>query len=381
MKVAVVLGTRPEAIKLAPVIEDLRRERERVTCVVVNTGQHRDMAIQALAAFGLRADVDLGTMRAGQSLGSLTSRLFHELDGLFARDHPDWVLVQGDTTSAMVAATTAFYHRIAVGHVEAGLRTYDRLAPFPEEINRTFIGHVADLHFAPTEGARDNLLRSGVDRCSILVTGNTVVDAVHRIRSRISSNARKSLLDPALLSAVQGKRLILVTCHRRESFGPGLQNICRALRDIVQRFQDAIIVYPVHLNPKVQEAVYRTLGDAERIHLLKPVGYLELMSLIERAYIVLTDSGGLQEEVPSFGKPILILRDVTERPEVVKAGCARLVGTSTSSIVNNASELMNVPQIYLRMASAGNPFGDGHASERIVARLLDQKRREVTGNG
>jgi UDP-N-acetylglucosamine 2-epimerase (non-hydrolysing) len=380
MKVAVVLGTRPEAIKLAPVIEDLRRDPERVTCIVVNTGQHRDMAIQALAAFGLRPDVDLGTMRAGQSLGSLTSRLFHELDEFFARGHPDWVLVQGDTTSAMVAATTAFYHRIPIGHVEAGLRTYDRLMPFPEEINRTFIGHVADLHFAPTEGARDNLLRSGVDRRSILVTGNTVVDAVHRIRSRISSNARKSLLDPALLSAVQGKRLILITSHRRESFGPGIENICRALREIVRRFEDAVIIFPVHLNPKVQDAVYRTLGNAERIHLLKPVGYLELMSFIERAHIVLTDSGGLQEEVPSFGKPILILRDLTERPEVVEAGCARLVGTCTSSIVNNTSELMNVPQIYLRMANAGNPFGDGHASERIVARLLDQ-RREITGNG
>jgi UDP-N-acetylglucosamine 2-epimerase (non-hydrolysing) len=229
------------------------------------------------------------------------------------------------------------------------------------------------LHFAPTKGARDNLLRSGVDHRSILVTGNTVVDAVHRIRSRISSNAWKSLLDPAVLSSVEGKRLILVTSHRRESFGPGIESICRALGEIVQRFEDAIIIFPVHLNPKVRNAVYRTLGNAERIHLLNPVGYLELMSLIERADIVLTDSGGLQEEVTSFGKPILILRDVTERPEVVKAGCARLVGTYTSSIVNNTSELMSVPHVYSRMANAGNPFGDGHASERIVARLLDQK--------
>jgi UDP-N-acetylglucosamine 2-epimerase (non-hydrolysing) len=372
MKITVVLGTRPEAIKLGPVIEDLRRAREHITCVVVSTGQHREMATQALAAFGLRADVDLGTMRANQSLGSLTSRLFHELDNFFAKDQPDWVLVQGDTTSAMVAATTAFYHRIAIGHVEAGLRTHDRLVPFPEEINRTFIGHVADVHFAPTESARDNLLRSGVDDRNILVTGNTVVDAVHRIRSRISRHAGDSLLDPALLSAVRGKRMILVTSHRRESLGAAIENICRALGEIVRRFEDAIIVFPVHLNPKVQTVVHRTLGNAERIHLLKPVGYLELLSLIERAHIVLSDSGGLQEEAPSFGKPILILRDATERPEVVQAGCGRLVGTSTSSIIANASELMSVPHIYFQMANAGNPFGDGHASERIVARLLYQ---------
>jgi UDP-N-acetylglucosamine 2-epimerase (non-hydrolysing) len=377
MKVHVVLGTRPEAIKLAPVIEDLRRDTNRIKCVVVNTGQHRDIAIQALTAFGLRADVDLGTMRADQSLGSLTSRLFYELDNLFARDAPDWVLVQGDTTSAMVAATMAFYHRIAVGHVEAGLRTYDRLAPFPEEINRTFIGHVADLHFAPTEGARDNLLRSGVDDRSILVTGNTVVDAVYRIRSRITGHAWESPLDPVLLSALRGKRMILVTSHRRESLGQGIESICRALEEIVRRFEDTIIIFPVHLNPKVQDVVYRALGNVERVRLLKPVGYLELISLIERAHIVLTDSGGLQEEVPSFGKPILILRDVTERPEVVEAGCGRLVGTSTSAIVSNASELLSVPEVYFRMASADNPFGDGHASERIVARLVDQKRVSV----
>jgi UDP-N-acetylglucosamine 2-epimerase (non-hydrolysing) len=374
MRVAVVLGTRPEAIKLAPLIEDLHRDAKHFTCVVVNTGQHRDMAIQALTAFGLRADVDLGTMTADQSLGSLTSRLFYELDKLFARDAPDWVLVQGDTTSAMVAATTAFYRRIAVGHVEAGLRSYDRLAPFPEEINRTFIGHVANLHFAPTKGARDNLLRSGVDDRSILVTGNTVVDAVYRIRARIAEDA--SLLDPALLSALRGKRMILVTSHRRESLSQGIESICRALEEIVRRFEDTIIIFPVHLNPRVQGVVYRALGNVERVRLLKPVGYLELISLIEHAHIVLTDSGGLQEEVPSFSKPILILRDATERPEVVEAGCGRLVGTSTSSIVTNASELLNVPEIYFRMVSAGNPFGDGHASERIVARLLEAEVME-----
>jgi UDP-N-acetylglucosamine 2-epimerase len=373
MKVAIVLGTRPEAIKLAPVIEDLRRDANRVTCVVVNTGQHRDMAIQALTAFGLRADIDLGTMEPDQSLGGLTSRLFHELDNVFARDPPDWVLVQGDTTSAMVAATTAFYHRIAVGHVEAGLRTHDRLVPFPEEINRTFIGHVADLHFAPTKRARDNLLRSGVDRGSVLVTGNTVVDAVHRIRSRMPEYARECLLDPALLLAARGKRIILVTSHRRESFGQGIESICRALKEIVRRFEDTIIIFPVHLNPRVQAVVHRVLGNVERVHLLDPVGYLELISLIERAHIVLTDSGGLQEEVPSFGKPILILREVTERPEVIEAGCGRLVGTSTSSIVSNASELLTNPKSYFRMANAGNPFGDGRASERIVAKLLEQK--------
>jgi len=224
---------------------------------------------------------------------------------------------------------------------------------------------------------RDNLLRSGVDDRSILVTGNTVVDAVYRIRARITGHAWESLLDPALLSALRGKRMILVTSHRRESLGQGLESICRALEEIVRRFEDTIIIFPVHLNPKVQGVVYRALGNVERVRLLKPVGYLELISLIERAHIVLTDSGGLQEEVPSFGKPILILRDVTERPEVVEAGCGRLVGTSTSSIVSNASELLSVPEIYFRMASVGNPFGDGHASERIVARLLEQRQGPV----
>ena len=371
MKVAVIVGTRPEAIKLAPVILELRRHSDRIRCSVVSAGQHPDMTAEALAAFGLRSDVSMETMAPGQSLARLTSRLFHELDVLMARQRPDWVIVQGDTTSAMTAAMTAFYRRIKIGHVEAGLRTYDRDSPFPEEINRTVIGHLADQHFAPTNGAKENLGRAGVPDDRILVTGNTAVDAVLNIRGRKKKHSDERLLGQTLVRAIEGKRLLLVTSHRRESFKEGLSQICQALLKVVRRFEDTVVVYPVHPNPNVKEQVHRLLGQEARIHLLQPLGYQELVRLIERSFLVATDSGGLQEEVPSFGKPILILRETTERPEVIEAGCARLVGTSTDVIVANATELLTQPASYRRMAEAQSPFGDGHAAARIVARLLD----------
>jgi UDP-N-acetylglucosamine 2-epimerase (non-hydrolysing) len=367
MKVWTIVGTRPEAIKLAPVVLQLRADG--LDCQVVNSGQHRDMCHQSLAAFGIEADVTLQTMQEGQSLGRLTGRLFTELDGLFEAGAPDWVLVQGDTTTAMAAATSAFYRKVKVGHVEAGLRTYDKWSPFPEEINRSFIGQLADVHFAPTTGARDNLLRLGVPASTIDVTGNTVVDAVRLLRPKVAERELTGFLPPAAIERLQTHRLVLVTSHRREAFGEGLRNICQALIDLTERFDDIVVIYPVHLNPNVQGPVREILGKTDRIVLLEPLGYLDLMALIERSAILLTDSGGLQEEAPSFAKPILVLRDVTERPEVVEVGAARLVGAHRETIVANATEILTNPVAYNAMAKAGNPFGDGHASARISSRL------------
>lgn len=370
MRVCVVVGTRPEAIKLAPVILALREEAS-VTCFVVSTGQHRDMCGQALAAFSIVPDHTLNTMQPGQSLGQLTSKLFSELDALFESEPPDWVIVQGDTTSAMVAATCAFYRKIPVGHVEAGLRTFDRWSPFPEEVNRTFISHVTTMHFAPTPRAGKNLADAGIPSSATVITGNTVVDAVRLLRPSICHLDLHKGIGAAAVAALSGRRLILVTSHRRESFGIGLENICNALLDLARMFNDLVIIYPVHLNPSVQEPVMRLLKGESRIHLLGSIPYLDLMALVERAHIVLTDSGGLQEEVPSFAKPILILREVTERPEAVECGAARLVGTDRRAIVAAASELLTDTAAYDKMARAGNPFGDGHAAARIVGRILD----------
>lgn len=366
MKIIVIAGTRPEAIKLAPVVLALRQRRDIIS-MLVSSGQHREMCIQALAAFSLSPDHHLDTMVPGQSLGQLSSRLFAQLDALFEREQPDWVVVQGDTTSAMVASLCAFYRRIAVAHVEAGLRTYDKWAPFPEEINRSFIGHVADVHFAPTEASKQNLLRAGVADKDVLVTGNTVVDAVRLLRPGVARRDVASTLhlDPAVLQ----RRLILVTSHRREALGDGLRNICMSLLDLVRRFEDVEVVFPVHLNPLVRGQVHEVLKDQARIHLRESLEYLDILALVEHSTLVLTDSGGLQEEVPSFGKPILILRDVTERPEVVEVGAARLVGTSRAKIRETAIELLTDNAVYKAMSHAGNPFGDGHAAERIAKRL------------
>jgi UDP-N-acetylglucosamine 2-epimerase (non-hydrolysing) len=368
-RVLVLFGTRPEVIKLAPVIRELRARPEKFDCRLCSTGQHREMVDQALAAFNLSADVRLDAMSSASSLGRLTARLFQDTDQLLEAEPPDWVLVQGDTTSAMVGAVSAFYRRIKVGHIEAGLRTYRRWAPFPEEINRTFIGHVADLHFAPTERAAQNLRRAGVREESIHITGNTVVDALLWVSKQVN-HCVPAGINPELVQAIDGKQLILVTSHRRESFGEGLENICQALRGTVERFPDTMIVYPVHLNPNVRDSVHRLLGDHPRIKLLEPMGYLPLVWLMQHSYCIFTDSGGIQEEAPSLGKPVLILRDTTERPEVVEAGCAKLVGTSVNNIMAAAQELLESPATYRAMAQVKNPFGDGRASARIVEILL-----------
>lgn len=365
-----VLGTRPEVIKLAPVVRALRR-RPEFSVRLCSTGQHREMAQQALDAFGLEVDIQFDAMAAAQSLGRLTAQLFRDVDVMLESEAPDWVLVQGDTTSAMVGAVGAFYRRVRVGHVEAGLRTYDRWAPFPEEINRSFITQVADLHFAPTERAAQNLARAGVAAGRIHVTGNTVVDALTQLASGLGDGMPERL-DPGIARFIEGRRLVLVTGHRREAFGEGLLNICQALREIVARYPDAAVVYPVHLNPKVRGPVHAELAGQERILLLEPLSYLPMIWLMRRSYLVLTDSGGIQEEAPTFGKPVLVMREVTERSEGIEAGCARLVGTGVAGILAGVQELFDNRASYAAMAAVANPYGDGRASERI-AELLSSR--------
>jgi UDP-N-acetylglucosamine 2-epimerase (non-hydrolysing) len=368
MKIISVFGTRPEAIKMAPVVMALARHSalQSVVCV---TAQHRQMLDQVLSLFEIVPDYDLNLMRPGQDLFDVTSGVLLGLKPVLEKEHPDLVLVHGDTTTSMAAALAAFYLRIPVGHVEAGLRTHDKFAPFPEEINRRLTGGIADLHFAPTELTRQNLLREGVASDRILITGNTVVDALLAVSARIEADAGLrerfdrdfSFLDPA-------KRLILVTGHRRENFGEGFEQICMALADLARSYPEVEILYPVHLNPNVQQPVRRILGTGalENVHLVEPVDYLPFVYLMKRAHFIITDSGGVQEEAPSLGKPVLVMRDTTERPEAVAAGTVKVVGTDRRRIVAEASLLLDDPAAYRSMSLAHNPYGDGLAATRIV---------------
>jgi UDP-N-acetylglucosamine 2-epimerase (non-hydrolysing) len=363
MKILSIFGTRPEAIKLAPVLAALNQRQ--VTSRVCVTAQHRQMLDQVLALFRIHPAYDLAIMQPGQSLAALTARALTKLDEVLRAEQPDWVLVQGDTTTVMVAALAAFYHRIKVGHIEAGLRSFDKYQPFPEEINRKIATSVSDLHFAPTELSKQNLLREGVPEASIVVTGNTVIDALLQVADQSYD------WDASPLAAIpRDKRIILVTAHRRENFGAPLANICAALRTIAERFADVHIVYPVHLNPNVQTVVHETLGGIANISLLDPLDYLPLVQLLKHSYLVVTDSGGIQEEAPGLGKPVLVLREVTERPEGVAAGTVKLVGTNQATIMRAIELLLMDKAEYNRMARAVNPYGDGHASERIVTKLL-----------
>lgn len=371
MRILSVFGTRPEAVKMAPVVQELKRTPgvESFVCV---TAQHREMLDQVLTLFNIQPDVDLDLMRPDQSLAELSASIFRDLDPVLADLKPDWVLVQGDTTTVATASLLAYYRRIRVGHVEAGLRTHDKWQPFPEEINRRVAGVVADLHFAPTGWARKNLLREGVPSSAIALTGNPVIDALHVVADQPAPHEVTGLLEKLGIGLAGDKtnRLILVTAHRRENFGAPLQDICTALKELAGR-GDVEIVYPVHLNPNVQEPVYRLLGDLPHVTLLPPLDYLPIVHLIKRSTLVLTDSGGIQEEAPAFGIPVLVLRAVTERPEGVKAGVCKLVGTDTRLIVRTASRLLDDSAAYAKMAKAVNPFGDGHAAGRIVKAVLD----------
>lgn len=373
LRVLSIFGTRPEAVKMAPVVRELARHPE-VESLVCVTAQHRQMLDQILNLFSIQPDVDLNLMRPNQSLAELTAAIFTHLDPVLRQLKPDWILVQGDTTTVMAAALLGYYHRIKIGHVEAGLRSGDKWQPFPEEINRSVVGVVADLHFAPTEWARQNLLKENVPPERILVTGNTVIDALQHVVSlpltaEVDAFFRQHHLPP--YHPPEQSRLILVTAHRRENFGEPLENICHALHTLASEYSESLrIVYPVHLNPNVQEPVYRLLGEVPNVTLLPPMDYLPFVHLMKNSTLILTDSGGLQEEAPGLGKPVLVLRRVTERPEGVQAGTVRLVGTDTQTIVAETRRLLDDPFAYQAMAQAVNPYGDGKAAQRIVQAIL-----------
>ncbi|TDF37284.1 UDP-N-acetylglucosamine 2-epimerase (non-hydrolyzing) [Alteromonadaceae bacterium M269] len=362
--ILLVFGTRPEAIKMAPLAIELSKNDNFNTKVCV-TGQHREMLDQVLALFDLTPDFDLNLMKPGQDLYDVTSGALLGLRDVIQEAKPDLVLVHGDTTTTMAASLSAFYQKVPVGHVEAGLRTGDIYSPWPEEVNRKVTGALTSLHFAPTEKSKQNLLNEGVDDSTIEVTGNTVIDALLMVDKRINDDEELSkglrdqfpFIDPS-------KKLILVTGHRRESFGDGFENICKALRELSDR-DDVQIVYPVHLNPQVQEPVNRLLSDIDNVFLISPQDYLPFIYLMKSAYIILTDSGGVQEEAPSLGKPVLVMRDTTERPEAVAAGTVKLVGTDYNTIVDTATELLTNKETYNTMSFAHNPYGDGQACARI----------------
>ncbi len=364
-RVLLVFGTRPEVIKLAPLAHELLRRRDEVELTLCSTGQHREMLLDALAAFDLTADIDLSLMRPGQQPAELVGRLLLALHPVLAERRPDVVVVQGDTSTVMAAALAGFMHDARVAHVEAGLRTRDKRAPFPEEVNRRVASVVADYHLAPTAQARENLLHEHIPDDSIFITGNTVVDALFWMRERVADRPLRAELDP------EGRRLVLVTAHRRESFGEPFRDLCLALREVAERHPDVLLVYPVHLNPNVQRPVREILDGCAGVRLVAPVAYAELVALLTRAHIVLTDSGGIQEEAGTLGKPTLILRDKTERPEVVMAGVAELVGTQRERIVGAASRLLTDDDAYASMARAINLIGDGKAAPRCAEVILN----------
>lgn len=370
MKVLSVFGTRPEAIKMAPIVQELAKHRDRIQSVVCVTAQHRQMLDQVLKLFEIVPDYDLDVMQECQSPVQVAAAVLTKLEPVLRAEGVDWVLVQGDTTTVAAAAMAAFYCHAKIGHVEAGLRTYDKHNPFPEEVNRRIASVIADLHFAPTSRARENLICEGVCEQSIHVTGNTVIDALQTVVGLpyyVDSGPLKDL--------PQDRSLILVTAHRRENFGIPLEQICLALRDIaLAHLGDVHIIYPVHLNPNVQEPVHRILDHVPGVTLIDPLEYLPLVYLMKHATLVLTDSGGIQEEAPGLGKPVLVLREVTERPEAVEAGTVRLAGTCRKSIVEWTERLLEDPQEYSRMAQAVNPYGDGQSARRIVATLMNEEK-------
>jgi len=368
LKVLTVFGTRPETIKMAPLITALERHAERIENRNCLTGQHKDMVAPLLDLFGIRVDYDLDLMRENQTLEHITVSVLQEIGRILREDRFDLVLVQGDTTTSMAAALAAFYAGVTVGHVEAGLRTFDKQNPYPEESNRKIIDAVADLFFPHTEMARRHLLNEGVPDSAIAVTGNTVIDALLDVAQRPYSFAGT----PLEHLPFDEKKIILVTAHRRESFGGPFESLCQGLKELALKYQDeAVLVYPVHRNPNVRQVVNRNLAGLDNVLLLDPLDYLPLVQLMKRAYLVLTDSGGLQEEAPSLGKPVLVLRKVTERPEGVEAGTVKVIGTDAKTILAEASRLLDDPAAYQAMASRVNPYGDGTASQRIVRRILE----------
>jgi UDP-N-acetylglucosamine 2-epimerase (non-hydrolysing) len=376
MKILSVFGTRPEAIKMAPLVKELQN-LPSVDSRVCVTAQHREMLDQVLELFQIVPEYDLNLMKHGQTLQSLSQRIIQNLSPILEEFKPDIVLVHGDTTTTFMASLCSFYHQIPVGHIEAGLRTGNMYSPWPEEGNRKLTGAIASLHYAPTKNSKKNLLDEGVKEQNILVTGNTIIDALLMITKRIENDkVLTERIKKTLPDLTEEKRIVLVTSHRRENFGEGMENICNAITELADSYPDVEFVFPVHLNPKVRQPVQKLLSGKDNIQLIEPLGYLPFVFLMSRSYIVLTDSGGIQEEAPSLGKPVLVMRDTTERPEAIQAGTVKLVGTSTLNITENVSKLINDPDEYQKMSFAHNPYGDGEASKRITRNLVEYLERK-----
>lgn len=375
-KILLVFGTRPEAIKMAPLVLEFQKHKDKFESLVCVTGQHREMLDQVLNLFEIKPDFDLSIMQKGQDLYDVTSKVLFGMRNILKETKPDIVLVHGDTTTSMAAALASFYQQITVGHVEAGLRTHNIYSPWPEEVNRQITSRITKYHFSPTELNKNNLISEGVDGSTVFVTGNTVIDALHRVLNKMKSDKKilKEVISQIIKSGydyyrlLNEKQMILITGHRRENFGDGFENICNALKLIAQKFKDVDLIYPVHLNPVVRSAVNKVFLNhhPENLFLIEPLEYLPFIYLMEKSKIVLTDSGGIQEEAPGLGKPVLVMRDTTERPEALEAGTVKLVGTDTYRIVNEVSYLLSDDDYYYSMAKAVNPYGDGKASERIV---------------
>ncbi|MDD5659394.1 MAG: UDP-N-acetylglucosamine 2-epimerase (non-hydrolyzing) [Actinomycetota bacterium] len=374
IKILVSFGTRPEGIKLAPVIKEIQKESDKFDLIICSTGQHKEMLKQVIDFFELKPDIELDVMVQNQSLGMLSSKILGSMEEVFKKACPDMVIVQGDTTTAFLTAFIAFYRKIKIGHVEAGLRTYNKYSPFPEEINRQLISKIADLHFAPTKNAYENLRKEGIDAKGLFLTGNTVVDAINWGANRIKTKSEdQKSQDIRYLENILdlNKKIILVTMHRRESFGKEIANVCEALKHISQKYKDVDIVYPVHLNPNVRNPVGKILSNIDNIKLIKPLSYEPFLWLMSKSYFLITDSGGVQEEAPTLRKPVLVIREFTERSESVDLGISKLIGTNTQSIINNASLLLDNEVDYEKMIADNNPYGDGKASKKIVSAIFD----------
>lgn len=372
MKIVVFFGTRPELIKLFSIIQQCKDSKE-IELIICNTGQHKEMLTDLLNFFNVKPNYDLSAMKGNQSLSSLTSRLLLKIDNLLIKEKPDLAIVHGDTTTSMSAALSCFYNNVKVCHIEAGLRTSSIKSPWPEEMNRRFNTLITDLHFAPTKLASTNLIKEGVHKNRIIITGNTVIDALLFTKKNIDQDAKLSKsLEKKFNFLSKTKKTLLITGHRRENFDSGLQNLCIALKKILGERDDIQIVFPVHLNPNVRKIIKNELSDLDNIYLLEPQNYLNFIYLFSNCFLILTDSGGIQEEAPSLGKPTLILRNETERPEVVEAGCAKIVGTSVNKIVKSVISLLEDPKLYEQMSKVKNPFGDGNSGELIVKKLIEE---------
>ncbi len=362
IKVMSIFGTRPEAIKMAPLVKELERRKE-IESIVCVTAQHREMLDQVLNTFDIKPDYDLNIMKQGQSLADVTTRALVGLEEVIKKVKPDIVLVHGDTTTTFAGALAAFYNQVAIGHVEAGLRTYDKYSPYPEEMNRQMVDRLSDMYFAPTEISKDNLLKENIDESKIYITGNTAIDAM-------STTVDENYTHPELDWINAGERMILLTAHRRENLGEPMRHIFRAIKRVVDEFSDVKVIYPIHMNPRVREVANEVFGDADRVKLIEPLEVFDFHNFQNKSYIILTDSGGIQEEAPSLGKPVLVLRDTTERPEGIKAGTLKLVGTDEDVIYEETKKLLLDKKEYEKMSKASNPYGDGHASERIVDAII-----------